>query len=149
MKINVCDANARLALGATNIARIAGLLVLSASAVFAGVGITGAPARVVWDVGDYAVAGTNTSEIIGYMWVSNATVGGAAISFSRNGLAFVAPAIALQVGKKVKECDAFPCAGSTAEPTTTTTPTRRKRRIFSQRFCDQKPSPKETGRDRK
>jgi len=99
MKINVFDASARLVSGASHFAGLAGLLVLSASAALAGVGITGAPARVMWDVGSYAVAGTNTSEIVGDMWVTNATAGGVAISFSRSGVSFVAPAIALQVGK--------------------------------------------------
>jgi len=99
MKINILDASARRVSGATKLAIFTGLLLLSASAVLAGVGITGAPARVAWDVGSYAVAGTNTSDIVGDMWVSNATAGGAAISFSRNGLTFIAPATALQVSK--------------------------------------------------
>jgi len=99
MKITVCDASERRVLGATNLARLGGLLVLSASAAFASVNITGAPARVVWDVSSYAVAGMNSDDIVGVMWVSNAMVDGAAISFSRSGLAFTAPAITLQFGK--------------------------------------------------
>jgi len=99
MKINVIKVSARLASGATSIALFAVLLVLSATVAVAGVGITSAPARVAWDVGSYTVAGTNTSDIVGNMWVSNTTAGGAAISLSRSGVSFVAQAIALQGGK--------------------------------------------------
>ncbi|GEM_PF-1416043 len=62
------------------------------------VDITNAPVTVTYDVTSYAVAGTNTLDIVGGMWVSNATAGGAAISFSRNGLAFIAASVGLGVG---------------------------------------------------
>ncbi|MCX7005338.1 MAG: hypothetical protein NTV22_18990, partial [bacterium] len=75
------------------------LLAIAPLSLLASVSITGAPARVMWDVGSYALAGTNTGDIVGDMWVSNATAGGAASSFNRSGLSFFAPAIALQVGK--------------------------------------------------
>ncbi|MCX7002914.1 MAG: RCC1 domain-containing protein, partial [bacterium] len=99
MKNIICDANVRRACGAPHRARLAGLVFLAASTAWAGIGITGAPVRVAWDVGSCAVAGTNTSDIVGGMWVSNATAGGAALNFNGSGDAFVAPAIALQVGK--------------------------------------------------
>ncbi|GEM_PF-1410500 len=73
-------------------------LQLSGGTAFPVVDITSAPAHVAYDVSSYAVAGTNTSDIVGNMWVSNATVGGTAISFSRSGLTFTTPPAALNVG---------------------------------------------------
>jgi hypothetical protein len=63
--------------------------------------ITNAAMTVAYDVTDCAVAGTNTSDIVGGMWVSNASIGGAAIAFARSGLAFAAPPVAVQVGTNV------------------------------------------------
>jgi len=63
--------------------------------------ITNANMAVMYDVTGCAVAGTNTSDIVGGMWVSNASIDGAAIAFERSGLGFAAPAVGLQVGTNV------------------------------------------------
>ncbi|MCX7005349.1 MAG: hypothetical protein NTV22_19050 [bacterium] len=94
MTMSVCIRNAARLVGAVGL-----LLFVAGRPARAGVYITSTIDRVMWDVDSIAVAGTNTSDIVGDMWVSNASVGGAATSFTGSGLSFIAPAIALQLGK--------------------------------------------------
>jgi len=63
--------------------------------------ITNANMTVGYNATSCAVAGTNTSDIAGGMWVSNVTIGGTAARFARSGLAFAAPPVALAIGTNV------------------------------------------------
>ncbi len=85
----------------TNVPRailVFGLLllpVLPMSATY--VGITNRLLAVQYDVSSYTVSGTNDSAVVGWMWVSNATLGGASVSFAA-APAWAAPAVELWFG---------------------------------------------------
>lgn len=60
------------------------------------VDVTNAPTTVTFDVTSYVVGGTNVN-VVGGMWVSNATAGGAALAFGASS-PWVAPAMGLVTG---------------------------------------------------
>ncbi|MCX7847705.1 MAG: hypothetical protein N2595_06735 [bacterium] len=61
------------------------------------VDITNAAHAVSYDISSRAVGGTNNQHVVGGMWVSNATVGGAALAFPA-APAWITPAVTLAVG---------------------------------------------------
>jgi len=67
----------------------------------AGVSVTGAPLCVAYYATGVAVVGTTSFDIVGGMWVSNATVGGAATGFTPAGLAFSTPTVEMRVGRNI------------------------------------------------
>jgi len=63
--------------------------------------VTNTDMTVGYDVTNCVVAGTNTTDIVGDLWVTNASIGDTAIAFARSGLEFTTVPVALQVGGNV------------------------------------------------